>query len=343
MRVDAAYFEITNLCNLNCITCYNRSGLNQVRQEMTLAQVLTCIDRLSTEFGCRSFSFAGGEPMLYSGIDELLTYMQEHTEFNFSFVTNGTMHNSQLISLVRSDPKRFRVQISLDGSSEAINCLTRGRGVFPMATALLDQIASPDFHPILKMVISQKNLSDVEAFYHLAVSHGAVPDFAFINKNGNAVDDWESKGVSPRQKIQVLKLLERLNQDSPLQAALPHPTGHCSLDDPEAPMSVLIKNNGNLHPCQLLYDDAYCFGNLLTDSAEQLLSGLRRIRQLAVARTQQDYQCHRCPMRDTCGKGCIAMAVYNTGDPLGEDGDCLTRKLEILDIALSQHLQKEKE
>ena len=37
MIVKTLYIEITNLCNLNCATCYNRSGLNCEREEISAA------------------------------------------------------------------------------------------------------------------------------------------------------------------------------------------------------------------------------------------------------------------------------------------------------------------
>ena len=46
MKVDAAYLEITNRCNLNCATCYNRSGLNREIRELKFEDLLACIRRL---------------------------------------------------------------------------------------------------------------------------------------------------------------------------------------------------------------------------------------------------------------------------------------------------------
>lgn len=338
MRIENTYFEMTNLCNLNCITCYNRSGLNHARQELSFQQLVASMDRLSTEFGCQAFAFAGGEPLLHSELTSLLAYIQEHTEFHFSFVTNGTLDNPAFIDLLHQNPDRIRLQISLDGSCEEINSLTRGQGSFAKTIAFLDKVAAPDFRPIVKMVISQKNLHDVEPFYHMVIAHGGAPDYAFINRSGNAVDDWDDKAVAPRQKIQVLKLLDRLNSTSSVEAPLPHSTSGCPLSDPERPLSILIKNDGTLQPCQLLYDSAYSFGNILTDTREQIEQGFQRIRQLVDTRQQQDFQCHRCPMRTQCQKGCPASAVYHCGDPLGDDGECLTRKLEIVDFELRRQL-----
>ena len=39
MNVKSVYVETTNICNLNCKTCYNRSGLNKERKEISKAQL----------------------------------------------------------------------------------------------------------------------------------------------------------------------------------------------------------------------------------------------------------------------------------------------------------------
>ena len=39
MTVDSLYFEITNTCNLNCSTCYNRSGLTKELRELPVENI----------------------------------------------------------------------------------------------------------------------------------------------------------------------------------------------------------------------------------------------------------------------------------------------------------------
>ena len=47
MKIEKAYIEITNICNLNCQTCYNRSGLNKERREISVEQLENAILLLS--------------------------------------------------------------------------------------------------------------------------------------------------------------------------------------------------------------------------------------------------------------------------------------------------------
>ena len=60
MKVATVYIEITNQCNLNCRTCYNRSGLNRQPREISPRQLEENILPLFTWYGCRRFLFSGG-------------------------------------------------------------------------------------------------------------------------------------------------------------------------------------------------------------------------------------------------------------------------------------------
>ena len=331
----SAYFEITNQCNLNCITCYNRSGLNRLRKELSVAQLTQIIDRLYSEFGCTAFSFAGGEPLLHSELNALLIYTQNHPEFNFSFVTNGTVHNEAFFKAIQTNPDRYRVQISLDGSTEEINALTRGKGSFERTLQFIKRLTDLSFRPAIKMVVSQNNLTDIEPFFRLAVSLNCNPVFDFVACNGNASDSWDSINPTPRQKIHVLKLVDRLNKEFPdFQTELPRNNFTCSLTKLDGPVSALIKTDGTIFPCQMLYEDVHACGNILTGSTEFISAKVDELRQLAIARLTQDYNCKRCPMQHGCARGCFASAYYLTGDSLGDDGNCMTRKLEFFDFDL---------
>ncbi len=341
MQVMSAYFEITNLCNLNCITCYNRSGLNRCRKELSVAQLSQIIARLSSEFECTTFSFAGGEPLLHSELSELLNYTQSHPEFKFSFVTNGTVHKEAFFHAIQSNPAQYRVQISLDGSSEEINALTRGKGSFSRTIQFIKRLTDFSFRPAIKMVVSQNNLTDIEPFFRLAVDLNCMPVFDFVACNGNASDSWDSINPTPRQKVQVLKLIDRLNKEFPdFQTELPRNNFTCSLTKPNGPVSALIKTDGTIFPCQMLYENVHACGNILTDSTGFIVSKIDELRQLAIIRLTQDYNCKRCPMQHGCARGCFASAYYLTGDSLGDDGNCMTRKLEFFDFDLKAMQQK---
>lgn len=65
MRFKTVYTEITNRCNLNCMTCYNSSGLNRKIHEIAIEQIKQILD-ICSKYGAKCFLLAGGEPSLHS-------------------------------------------------------------------------------------------------------------------------------------------------------------------------------------------------------------------------------------------------------------------------------------
>ena len=336
MRVKVAYFEITNVCNLDCTTCYNRSGLNKGRSEISLEQLHRSIDTL-LPLGLQRVLVSGGEPALHTEFEDVLDLVHEYPQLSFGVVTNGTVHNRKLIDTLNSN-ERLTLQISLDGSCEEQNAVTRGAGNFDKAIAFAKQIYKDNPKPLLKMVLSQNNIDDTEQFYRLAVSLGFVPEYAFIYKSGNGCDDWEGKALSARQKLEILRLVDRLNSKLETEALLPFCTDRCPYVKGAEEMSVCIKADGSIQPCQTLYDGSYSLGNIFNFDSGDFEREVNDFVELARERTRWDYGCAKCLLNETCGRGCLAAAVNLCGDPLGDDGECGFRAMQFLGYDLRNQI-----
>lgn len=235
------------------------------------------------------------------------------------------------------------MQVSLDGSNEEQNSKTRGIGNFKKAISFIKQIHTSAVQPLLKMVISQNNYDDIESFYKLALSVGFIPEFAFIYKFGNGSDNWENKGLSAQQKLKALKLIDKLNHEYNATAFLPLCTTKCPFVDSFENLSLCIKVDGSIQPCQSLYDSAYSLGNIFRFKENNILKRLNYISSLAQKHFSTDYNCDKCLLKEGCGKGCMAMAVNLHDDPLSDDGDCQFRKLQFLEYNLKGSVSKSHE
>ena len=328
MKIKTVYIEITNRCNLNCRTCYNRSGLNRSTREITVAQIEQ-IMRVTAHFGANRFLFSGGEPTLHSDFGALLQMTDRYPNASFGFVTNGTTDNDDFLHYLNAHDN-LTLQISLDGSCEESNSRTRGCGNFEKALSFAKRIDNPNLNPLLKMVISQKNLDDVESFYRLALSVGFTPEFAFIYKSGNGEDAWDEKALSAQQKLKILSLIDHLNQEHGIEAYLPKCTTKCPFAATTDQMSICIKVDGSIQPCQALYSPEFTLGNIFDFDENEVIQNLERLTALAKKRTTLDFGCQKCMLKDMCGRGCMAEAFQLTADPLGNDNACLYRKLQFL-------------
>lgn len=340
MNIRTVYVEITNQCNLNCRTCYNRSGLNHVRREIS-KDTLEDMIHMFRPYGLQRFLISGGEPLLHSEIDSILDLPAQYPDLSFGIVTNGTVSNAKLGDTLRQNPT-MTLQISLDGSDEVHNALTRGIGNFAKTIEFAEKLEPRQEKSLLKMVISRRNLDDVESFYQLALSLGMLPEFAFLYRSGNGCDKWEENCLSAKEQFSVFRLLERLNQQYHTEAFLPFCTSRCpyskNLDD----LSLCIKTDGAIQPCQTLYDENYTLGNIFSFSPQLFLERMRWIAEIARQRMVMDYGCKSCLLSSTCGRGCMAQAVNLHGNPLSNDEDCEFRKLQTVGYYLKTAMEKSK-
>ena len=79
MNIKTVYIEITNQCNLNCATCYNRSGLNRSRVELSFDQIENTLN-LFLPFGLQRFLLSGGEPTLHSEFEKILDLIDKYPQ-----------------------------------------------------------------------------------------------------------------------------------------------------------------------------------------------------------------------------------------------------------------------
>lgn len=330
MNIDTVYIEIINTCNLNCTTCYNGSGLNTERRELSLVQLKNIINTFKA-FGLKRIIISGGEPMLHSKIDSILDFIAI-SDLNFEIITNATIHNPKLIYALNTSDN-LTLQISLDGSSEEHNCKTRGKGNFDKTMSFINKLSAKRRY-LLKMVISQNNLDDIEAFYRLAVSVGFTPEFAFIYKSGNGITDWDSKSLSTQQKIKIINLIKSLNEELSIKAFLPLCTTSCNYANGLKNLSLCIKSNGAIQPCQTLYDDNFTLGNIFNFNEDEFIGKINKMGELANQRKYISYGCDKCMISDICEHGCMAAAIHSCGDPLADDGDCQFRKAQFVEYKL---------
>ncbi len=341
MKVKTVYVEITNICNLNCATCYNRSGLNRCRKELTAAQLEKILQTFKA-FGLQTFLFSGGEPTLHTEFNKILAFIDRYPEITFGFVTNGTTQNKQLAHYLNTRPN-CKVQISLDGSNEEVNAKTRGKGNFAKTVAFAKMVQTPAIQPLLKMVVSQNNFNNMESFCNLALSLNFTPELAAIYRSGNGETGWENKALTQQQRMKILKLAEKINREKNANIFLPSCTVTCPFVGDLNELSLCIKVDGSVQPCQSLYLPDYTVTNALHFSKTEFEAGLKRIAGLAKARRQKDYGCQKCLFKEACGHGCMASAVDLNRDPLANDGDCEFRKTQFIHRYLEPELKQQAE
>lgn len=112
-------WNLTNICNEDCVFCFR----DLVEAAISLEDNMNVLNKLSL-LDVSSITYAGGEPLLYKGIKELLAYGKS-LGINNKLITNGSLLNKDNLQeyLCNVDKLTF----SIDSPSEYIN-ESNGRG-----------------------------------------------------------------------------------------------------------------------------------------------------------------------------------------------------------------------
>ena len=342
MNIRSVYIEITNQCNLNCRDCYNASGLNKDTVEFSPASLDKFIYQMRELSSAESLdiTLSGGEPLCHTQWEDILNVALKHTKNNITItvVTNSTIKNDKLYKLLASDPN-FHVQFSLDGSDEITNDKMRGKGSFNLSLKNIDSLSYVN-KPIFKMVISKFNIHQVKDYFEFALARNGIPMYSFVNHMGNAVSNWEDISISPNEKASVIKELITLYEEHSAEGIPPFATYICPLVEENEERSLLVKPNGDIHPCQMFYNPESRLGNVHDFSSSDFLLSFKNFADTLRKRSLMSFGCEKCLCGDQCQKGCPAMAVAFHGTLEADDGGCMFRKVQFAKINILEGLKK---
>lgn len=232
------------------------------------------------------------------------------------------------------------LQISLDGSSEETNALTRGRGNFENGVEFARSVSDSPAEKRLKMVVSRGNLADVEKFYRLALSLGFTPEFAFIFRSGNGECEWDEKTLTPLEKLKVMKTVQRLNEESGANAQLPLCSLGCPLSLDDSELSLCVKTDGSFSHVGAVRRKIHR-GKRAFLRRDGIRGG-----NAPGARHRQSPRRKRLFLRALHPAREVRQGLHGergqlTGDPLAVDGGCEFRKMEIVTLSFGKLIREE--
>lgn len=112
-------WNLTALCNENCVYCFREL----LERPLDLEDNLTILKKLKA-IGTTSITFAGGEPLLYPGVDILMRECR-NLGIKANLITNGSLLNKDNLDMYLSNITKLT--FSIDSPNSFIN-ETIGRG-----------------------------------------------------------------------------------------------------------------------------------------------------------------------------------------------------------------------
>jgi radical SAM protein with 4Fe4S-binding SPASM domain len=331
-------WHLTERCNLRCRHCYQGT---RKPQEMTVDELKHEIDGATEMFsawekehGIRvapSIHFTGGEPLLYSGLWDVIAYSQEKG-YGVAMMTNGSLFRNddakRTFDLGVSD-----IQLSLEGPPDLHDSI-RGRGSFTRMAQGLEHLLRAGNRVSANMTLSLLNIDRIEETAEIARSMGfygigfsrVVPCGRGKSLLNNLLTPEEVKSAYQRIHSLNRPTFEVVSGD-PLAGTLSNikPSSNCglTLSGCSAGFSgVTITSDGSVMPCRRI---GLVAGNLKRKPLRVIWASselLWRLRQ----RKNYKGKCGACSFWPSC-RGCRAVAynysvAWGKPDLFADDPQC---------------------
>jgi MoaA/NifB/PqqE/SkfB family radical SAM enzyme len=155
-------------CNLTCRHCYSTSG---PREQSRLDPLPLC-DALAdaAAIGYEAVGVAGGEPLMYDGLDEVLAHARS-CGLRTAVTTNGTLLTRQ--RLARLVPHLNLVAVSIDGPPALHNQMRGSATAFARVVSALELLRESGVPFGIILTITDASWQHLDWVADFAVEHGA--------------------------------------------------------------------------------------------------------------------------------------------------------------------------
>ena len=243
------------------------------------------------------------------------------------------------MSLETSDS--FIVQFSIDGASEETHSKLRGKGNFKKTISNIKSL-NPKNSPIIKMVLSKHNINQLEDYFKLAANLRCIPAFSFSERMGNANDNWDSLHLTDIEKIQIIEKIKKLIEKYDIETKLPYATFDCPLAKENDSLSICIKPDGSIQPCQNLYDSKFSIETIYDFDGEKMKkSYMNCVKRLSIEISRIIIAANVLSKKYV--KGCPAHAFNINRNIYDNDGACQFRRLQVIKFSVINQIREIKE
>jgi cyclic pyranopterin phosphate synthase len=155
--------SVTDRCNLRCIYCMPAEGVRLMshRDILTYEEIYT-VARAAAELGINKVRLTGGEPLVRSGLTELVQMLAQIDAIDdISLTTNGTLLSRYAAELKQAGLKR--VNISLDTlKSGKFRFITRGSLNLDDVLEGIEAARSVGLNPVKLNMVVMSGINDDE-------------------------------------------------------------------------------------------------------------------------------------------------------------------------------------
>jgi len=319
--------ELTVGCNLRCDYCYRESDATKL-SHMPTEELLELIDKLWSA-GLRSVELTGGEPTVHRDFRRILAHCTDKFEM-VGVLTNGTRLDEHLAQQFAEMGDKLMYSVSLDASTPELHDARRGvKGAWARTTSNIARLAELGVAIRVSMVVDERNFDDLENTLLLARALGARAfSYSPLLPLGRGKDlfsrKWKMDGMEVFKKEKYLAerykgFLGVLSEETVCEVEGEDGCG-------AGYRTFAMDPWGNVRPCATFGAEECVFGNLRTQSLEEVF-GQPAIFAMKQVRAPSPEFCSGCSHADFC-RYCVLRGLHASEDV----PECVWRKQPALAV-----------
>ncbi len=204
------YVEVSRKCNLYCKHCFNYSGPKEPLPDFSYFEN---IRQQLTDVCIKEVIISGGEPFIRPDILDIVDLFCN--DCDVKILTNGTkLKESDIAYLIR---RKIKIQITLNGATKEIDVKMRRTG-YEETVSAIEKVIELGGRDLLytTTAISKCNYEDLENYTDFLVKLGVKNiQFSMVKKNGRAIKNWDSLGLSLFENITALQCIAQIKKKYP--------------------------------------------------------------------------------------------------------------------------------
>ena len=300
-------FELTKICPLKCLHCYNNSGTARTT-ELSTIEVFTVLNKIK-KMGVKRILLTGGEPTSRADIADIIKYASKGL-LAVVVVSNGYHFSERLIDEILKCGNVV-VQISLDGTEKNHNYIRGVRDSYQKAIDSISLLVSKGIPVMVAFTFNEINIGDIDYVTTTTKKLGAKQiTYGGTVSKGRAKENNLIQNDADGNISRQLKEMKNIHQKDGFYVHIEyedvlgnnqfiHPISTCGKGD----VQICVRENGDVSPC-VPYN--FVYGNLYNQEPEEIFHYSNVLKLRAYNAIDMSI-CKLCEEFMRCG-GCEAVA-----------------------------------
>lgn len=308
-KVEVAWLEITEGCNLRCIHCYEGDVHTKFRESLSLPQWKGVIDQL-VDLGVQRIIIIGGEPCCSREVESITEYCGEK-HVQTTFFTNATMLSERLLNIIKKCDIRVKISI-YGGDAKTHDEITAVPGSFERMNASVDKMSRLGIKMSASVILMKENQNQLSGIIDFLKKKGIK--YSGYDVIRNVFGGTQSAHTPVESEEVAEKYISKPSFVADEKRFIyNHYVNSCWFG------KIAIQEDGNVIPCVFQRDIS--FGNVKEKSIKTILLG-NKTADCWYYDFSKVSQCSCCEYRYAC-KDCRAMGISVCGKMDSKNPRCL--------------------